>query len=133
MPFLQVNDLLKIYSYSFDCLIILGVEPNADEEYSDWYEQDDYITCLFCQEKERNIYVLCIHMDGDHDFDFLEQTEKLDFYQKVKLVNYIRKQVHNNRCVFCDLSCEDVNALQKHFIDKKHCKVPKLSVFDQPE
>ncbi|XP_018562000.1 zinc finger protein 277 [Anoplophora glabripennis] len=110
-----------------------GVEPNADEEYSDWCEQDDFITCLFCQVKDRNIYVLCIHMDGDHDFDFLEQTENLDFYQKIKLVNYIRKQVHNNKCVFCDLPCGDSKSLQKHFLEEKHCRVPDLKVFDQPE
>lgn len=110
-----------------------GVEPNADEEYSDWCEQDDFITCLFCHVKERNIYVLCIHMDGDHDFDFLEQTEKLDFYQKIKLVNYIRKQLHENKCVFCDFSCEDASSLQKHLLEEKHCKIPELKVFDQPE
>ncbi|KAJ8917260.1 hypothetical protein NQ315_002277 [Exocentrus adspersus] len=110
-----------------------GVEPNADEEYSDWNEEADQITCLFCRSKEENIHVLCLHMEADHGFDFVEQTEGLDFYQKIKLVNYIRKQMHSNRCVFCDTAFESFARLQEHFVAEEHYKRPDVKIFDQPE
>ncbi|CAH0549502.1 unnamed protein product [Brassicogethes aeneus] len=107
-----------------------GYDQNTDEEYSDWEDSQDDITCLFCVKKDTNINTLCLHMDGDHDFDFVEVTKSLDFYQKIKLVNYIRRQVHDKKCFFCDISCENV---EEHLREEKHCKIPSVRTFDQPE
>ncbi|KAJ8956399.1 hypothetical protein NQ318_015137 [Aromia moschata] len=118
-----------------NCLIIFVVdgEANTDEEYSDWNEPEDQITCLFCRAKDVNINLLCLHMEADHDFDFVQSTQALDFYQKIKLVNYVRRQTHDNRCFFCDSQCEDAKRLERHLMEEMHCKMPELSVFDQPE
>nr|CAH7728449.1 unnamed protein product [Callosobruchus chinensis] len=110
-----------------------GIEANSDEEYSDWNEKEDQITCLFCQYKDLNINTLCLHMDADHEFDFVLLTQDLDFYQKIKLVNYTRKQIHNNKCIYCDAPFKSFALLEEHMVAEKHYKLPTLKVFDQPE
>ncbi|KAG5887309.1 hypothetical protein JTB14_006453 [Gonioctena quinquepunctata] len=110
-----------------------GAELNADEEYSDWNEKEDQITCLFCQKTETNINNLCLHMDADHEFDFIIQTENLDFYQKIKLINYIRRQMHDLNCFYCDTSFESSSQLRNHLTEGNHHKIPELKVFDHPE
>ncbi|KAJ8953654.1 hypothetical protein NQ314_007261 [Rhamnusium bicolor] len=110
-----------------------GAEANSDEEYSDWNEEQDQITCLFCQTRDTNINMLCLHMEGDHEFDFVQLTQDMDFYQKIKLVNYIRRQTHRNKCAFCDLTCDNLDHLENHLAKAKHCRIPERKVFDQPE
>ncbi|KAL3272018.1 hypothetical protein HHI36_022484 [Cryptolaemus montrouzieri] len=108
-------------------------ELNSDEEYYDWNGDEDNITCLFCEHKDTNISALCLHMTEMHNFDFEKVTATFDFYQKVKLVNYIRSQVHNSRCLFCDGSFENRGRLNCHLMEKGHFLVPETSKFDQPE
>lgn len=108
-------------------------ESNKDEEYFDWNEKEDFIICLLCDKRDTNINTLCLHMEADHEFDFAEITKNFDFYQKVKLVNYIRRQMHNNKCFYCDLSCKNIKNLQEHLFEEQHYKIPDLKVFDQPE
>lgn len=115
------------------CLTSFFLGTNSDSEYEDWCEKEDQIACLFCSHKETNINNICLHMDTEHSFNFALLTNTMDFYQKVKLVNYIRKQIHNNKCVFCDESCESSNNLKIHFDREKHYKVPDVRVFDSPE
>lgn len=72
-------------------------------------------------------------MEADHEFDFSDQTRDLDFYQKVKLVNYIRKRTHNKKCFYCDQGCSTAELLTAHLYEAEHCKLPKRENFDQPE
>ncbi|XP_056648253.1 zinc finger protein 277 isoform X1 [Diorhabda sublineata] len=108
-------------------------EVNADEEYSDWNEKEDQIICLFCKAKETDINVICQHMEAEHGFSFTDVTKDLDFFQKVKLINYIRKQIHENRCSYCQLKFETFDDLEKHLTGENHYKIPHLKTFDQPE
>lgn len=101
---------------------------DSDEEYSDWKENTDDITCLFCQHKEADFCRTCNHMKDVHNFDFPAVTEQLNFYQKIKLVNYIRKQIHNKQCITCDLKCEN---LLEHMTEQKHFRLPSKETFDQ--
>lgn len=109
---------------------VLG-EVDSDEEYSDWNEKADQITCLFCQYKKSDINMLCNHMKNKHNFDFHVVTLDLNFYQKIKLVNYIRKQIHSKQCIVCDLKCENLEDLLIHMEDEKHFCLPSVEVFDQ--
>lgn len=104
---------------------------NSDEEYSDWHEKADEITCLFCQHKEADVNKLCEHMNTNHNFDFNDVTKGLSFYQKIKLVNYIRKQLHNRECILCDVKCKSLDKLLDHMKEQEHFKLPDLEVFDQ--
>lgn len=106
---------------------------NSDDEYSDWREQDVRIMCLFCKHKETDINLLCQHMDCEHEFSFAEVTKNLDFYQKVKLVNYVRKQTHDRRCFGCDAELQGPEHLQRHIQETAHHKTVELSQFDLPE
>ncbi|KAK9876294.1 hypothetical protein WA026_012591 [Henosepilachna vigintioctopunctata] len=108
-------------------------ELNSDEEFSDWSDDEDKITCLFCNDKEINVNALCLHMTKSHNFNFEKLTDSLDFYQKVKLVNYIRRQIHNFRCPFCDKAFENDVYLSAHLIKEEHFRLPEITVFDQPE
>ncbi|XP_050297676.1 zinc finger protein 277 [Anthonomus grandis grandis] len=110
-----------------------GVEENSDQEYSDWNEKADSITCLFCPHTDTDINILCQHMVAIHTFDFVQSTESLDYYQKVKLVNYLRKMVHMKKCPYCGVYFENEVELHCHLKDKDHCKVPEITCFDQPE
>ncbi|XP_066251514.1 zinc finger protein 277 [Euwallacea similis] len=110
-----------------------GCEENGDQEYSDWNENADQIICLFCDHTETDINVLCTHMNVEHDFDIMESTQALDFYQKIKLVNFIRKMVHSFMCPYCAIALESKSELYLHLREAKHYKIPEVKVFDQPE
>ncbi|XP_030755463.1 zinc finger protein 277 [Sitophilus oryzae] len=111
----------------------IGETENNDEEYSDWNERGDTISCLFCTTTETDINQLCLHMQKTHDFDFTVATKSLDFYQKVKLVNYIRKMIHNKTCPCCENVEKSNVALEVHLRNMQHCKIPDVDVFNQPE
>ncbi|XP_022906495.2 zinc finger protein 277 [Onthophagus taurus] len=108
-------------------------DENSDNEYSDWNEKDYQIFCLFCAYKNPKIDELRLHMKNDHSFDFNEITGKLDFYQKVKLVNYIRRQMVHFNCVFCNQHFNHDHENKLHMNQEEHVKIPEINVFDQPE
>lgn len=72
-------------------------------------------------------------MNSKHQFNFYEVTRTLDFYQKVKLVNYVRRQLHGLCCVMCDTKCSDLSDLVEHMNKNKHYAMPDVKVFNQPE
>ncbi|KAF5279327.1 hypothetical protein FQR65_LT15400 [Abscondita terminalis] len=106
---------------------------NSDGEYADWNETEDTITCLFCRWTDKDISKVCLHMNSKHKFNFYDVSKHLDFYQKVKLVNYVRRQMHCLHCIYCDTALEDALTLEKHLTELKHCRLPDSKLFDQPE
>ncbi|KAI4457774.1 zinc finger protein [Holotrichia oblita] len=106
---------------------------NSDEEYSDWNEVEHQIICLFCKYKHPSIENIYLHLNDEHKFNFKEESADLDFYQCVKLVNYIRRQIYNLRCICCDTLYSDCDELQKHMIMEGHNKIPDVNIFNQPE
>ncbi|XP_031330354.1 zinc finger protein 277 [Photinus pyralis] len=125
------NYLEDCRSPSLNDLSKLG--ENSDEEYADWKDVDDTITCLYCGHSDKDINKLCLHMSSKHRFNFYDLTKHLDFYQRVKLVNYIRRQIHRLQCISCELTFESADALEGHMQKTGHCCMPSLKVFDQPE
>ncbi|KAH0539277.1 zinc finger protein 277 isoform X1 [Cotesia glomerata] len=102
---------------------------NEDEEnlWSDWTAENNPITCLFCTVKIPELSTMLDHMKDEHDFDFNKLTENLNFYEKIKLVNYFRKQVHEKKCVFCDQQSDD--CLQ-HMKNQDHFKIPPARIWN---
>ena len=49
---------------------------------------------------------------------------KLNFYQQVKLINYIRRQVYLNHCLNCDEKFESADELFTHMKEQNHLKAP---------
>jgi hypothetical protein len=64
-------------------------EDNLDED-------QQRVVCLFCDESFDAADVLLAHSIDKHGIDVIEMMNhklKLDIYGRVKLINYIRKQV----------------------------------------
>lgn len=87
--------------------------------------------CLFCSALYTDPSELLTHMTSVHDFDFqdIRNTRKLNFYQQVKLVNFVRRQVHLRVCIHCGDKFEGGEEdLERHMTDSGHYKLPEDSV-----
>ncbi|XP_049876377.1 zinc finger protein 277 [Pectinophora gossypiella] len=106
---------------------------DSDSEWSEWTEENGpLITCLLCEHTEMEYENMLDHMERQHEFSFTKVTTGFDFYQKIKVVNYIRRQVHLKQCLSCDTKFNDSKNLEKHLKDVKHLVLLK-DKWDQPE
>ncbi|XP_076181556.1 zinc finger protein 277 isoform X2 [Ptiloglossa arizonensis] len=104
---------------------------NEDEEtWSDWNDEGIGITCLFCNYNNKDFHLILAHMKADHNFDFEDASRGLTFYQKVKVVNYVRRQIHLQYCVLCETKMDNV---LEHMKQQNHFKIPAQKIWDQPE
>lgn len=115
-----------------------GVDENCDEEYADWVadsNESDHITCLFCSERTANLQDIERHLLDVHHFHLKEVMEDLgEHYIRVKVVNYLRKQIFQRTCPCCGEACETAPLLQEHLSSKQHCRLPDdRKLYDRPE
>ncbi|ODN02689.1 putative zinc finger protein [Orchesella cincta] len=88
---------------------------NREEEWVELAEEKQRnVVCLFCSAADCNFDNILDHMKTEHHFDFLQITVSLDFYEKVKLVNYIRRTVYQMSCLSCDERFQERELLLKH-------------------
>lgn len=117
---------------------------DSDSDWSDWEGEEQPVICLFCSKTDTNFEVIKSHMAADHEFDFDRRVEHLNFYQKIKIVNYLRRQIHVLRCPSCGEQFSVSHELQTHLADAKHCqfggdddddgnKGSAIKKWDQPE
>ncbi|CAL8082860.1 unnamed protein product [Orchesella dallaii] len=97
----------------------IGLEDGEDEtREEEWVEPSEEkqrnVVCLFCTASDSSYQNVLDHMNTEHLFDFLQITESLDFYHKVKLVNYIRRTVYQISCFICDDRFQDGSLLLSH-------------------
>ena len=61
-----------------------------------------------------------------HEFDYklTKSQMNLNFYQQVKLINYIRRQIYLNHCINCDEKFEHSESLMNHMKEQNHLKPP---------
>jgi len=112
-------------------------EDGMDEkEWEDWTESGEMISlCLFCAQTDDNVEAILNHMKSEHHFDLntVKVQLGLNFYHQVKIVNYIRKQVHENKCPSCREEFVTKDDLNEHFFTERHYDLPAdRSVWDQP-
>lgn len=105
-----------------------------DSDWSDWEDRDQKIEiiCLFCSHKEPSFDTLTSHMAFAHKFNFVEETKSLSFYQKVKMVNFIRRKIHLKQCLSCEMCCKTLEELTSHMTEQNHQKCDQ-SAFEKPE
>lgn len=104
---------------------------NEDEDtWSDWKDEDIGISCLFCNHSDKHFHLILAHMKTEHDFDFEIASKDLTFYQKVKVVNYIKRQIYLQKCVFCEMKVDNI---LEHMKKENHFKIPSPKTWDQPE
>eukprot|EP00123_Amoebidium_parasiticum_P002544 comp13794_c1_seq2/m.9507 comp13794_c1_seq2/g.9507 ORF comp13794_c1_seq2/g.9507 comp13794_c1_seq2/m.9507 type:complete len:174 (-) comp13794_c1_seq2:20-541(-) len=109
-------------------------DDHEDPGWDEWQEEEGADTvCLFCVHVERVPQAIFEHMKVEHAFDFedIRQKRGLDFYQCIKLLNYIRRQTHHGRCYVCTESFSDLlaHARAHGHLDPSH--TPDL--WDRPE
>ncbi|XP_015124500.1 zinc finger protein 277 isoform X2 [Diachasma alloeum] len=102
---------------------------DAENSWADWKEKN-VVTCLFCSNKNEEFSEILEHMKFEHNFDFRDKTRSLNFYCKVKVVNYLRKQSHEKKCIYCDSFYDDV---AEHMRKENHENLPAAHVWNQPE
>ncbi len=67
----------------------------ANKSLEDWNDPIQEYFCLFCDKSFENESDILNHMNDLHRFDFKSNilNNDLSFYEQVKLINYIRRQV----------------------------------------
>jgi len=106
-----------------------------DREWSDWQDDHGGMVCLFCPATYQDTADLTNHMVVVHGFDFLELRGRLElnFYQQVKLINYIRRSVHLNTCIGCGELFPSKELLLEHMTWSSHHSPSLQSDWDQPQ
>ncbi|XP_022864409.1 probable protein arginine N-methyltransferase 3 [Olea europaea var. sylvestris] len=101
-------------------------EEEEDQNWDDWKtdgEEEEELEgskeqffCLFCDSVYSSCSPLFEHCASAHHFDFnaMKKTHNLDFYKCLKLINYVRSQVAENRCWSCGMICQSKRDLQNH-------------------
>uniref|UniRef100_A0AAG5DM27 C2H2-type domain-containing protein n=1 Tax=Anopheles atroparvus TaxID=41427 RepID=A0AAG5DM27_ANOAO len=113
---------------------VFNSDDDSDSDWSDWNGEEQTTTCLFCTHSEAKIDKLKQHMVETHSFDFAETVNGMSFYQRVKVVNFIRRQMHIRKCIACGEQFADLHSLCEHLVAESHHRLDKeLSGWDQPE
>lgn len=107
-----------------------------DDDWSDWQAHPVSAVCLFCDHQSETMDQIYTHMKENHDFDLhkLRIELNLRFYQQVKLVNFIRRQIHQSRCYGCQEKFNSRADVLRHIVAESHAmKLPEMSTWDQPQ
>lgn len=107
--------------------------PEHNSDWSDWTDSEEQeIICLLCSFKQTKFEKLKDHMLETHKFNYDSVFQSLNFYQKVKLVNYIRRKIHLKECFKCDETKENLEQLLSHLQTSNHVEFDQ-KLFDKPE
>ena len=65
------------------------------DDWSGWEEEDQQGVCFFCDAVFSHPEGIYQHMKEYHDFDFhaIRTSMKMSFYQQIKMINFIRREV----------------------------------------
>lgn len=106
---------------------------DSDSDWSDWEGEKPTLTCLFCTRNDTDFTELKQHMTADHNVDFDRKTSGFTFYDRVKVVNFIRRQMHLLKCVKCDEAFKTTGELQIHLKSTDHCDIGDRDQWNKPE
>ncbi|XP_068459956.1 zinc finger protein 277 isoform X2 [Clinocottus analis] len=109
---------------------------DEDDDWSDWRAHPVSAVCLFCDDQSETMEQIYAHMKEAHGFDLhhLRTELNLRFYQQVKLVNFIRRQLHQSRCYGCQQTFESRDAVLQHLQDEGHVMtLPDAATWNQPQ
>ncbi|XP_063783353.1 zinc finger protein 277 isoform X2 [Pseudophryne corroboree] len=112
------------------------IRDTNEQDWSDWEEHPVSAVCLFCDKQADTTEKLLCHMKDSHNFDLQKMKTDLGlkFYQQVKLVNYIRRQIYQCRCHGCQEKFPSKTELITHMEGARHLGVlPERSLWDQPQ
>uniref|UniRef100_A0A4W3IXD9 Zinc finger protein 277 n=1 Tax=Callorhinchus milii TaxID=7868 RepID=A0A4W3IXD9_CALMI len=107
-----------------------------NDDWSDWQDHPVCALCLFCENPADSTENLHYHMKEAHGFDLLKLKSEmgLNFYQQVKLINFIRREVHHCRCHSCRERFSSKAEVVNHMTETKHImSLLDQSAWDQPQ
>lgn len=108
-------------------------QSDSDSDWSDWEGEKQNLNCLFCSVNDTDFPAIKKHMKASHDLDFEAAISGLNFYEKVKVVNYVRRQMHTLKCVSCSEQFETIKLLHDHLAALNHYGIGKQKDWDHPE
>lgn len=111
-------------------------DSDAEEvEWTDWQEDEESnLICLICTEARTDLHSVIEHMKEAHRFDFSKVTKGLGFYQQIKVINFLRKQVYVNACFVCGSKFQSRAELLSHLSSEDHDNNSiEQSRWDQPQ
>jgi len=75
----------------------MAYNSDEDDNWDDWTDNEEEAICLFCDKKDIPSAIFN-HMTLEHNFNFtkLRTKEKMEFYDCIKVLNYIRRNVKEN-------------------------------------
>lgn len=112
---------------------VFQTPDDSDCDWSDWEGANEPIACLFCAHSELRFASLKLHIQRQHSLNLDAKLADLTFYQKVKVINYIRRQMYTRRCVTCRETFATSEALDTHLNREQHFGIGEKSQWDQPE
>ncbi|KAJ3023552.1 hypothetical protein HKX48_002425 [Thoreauomyces humboldtii] len=100
-------------------------EDRREEEWEDWNDEDgteDSTMCLFDENVFPSAEEAYEHMRDAHAFDLrkIRAERGLDFYESIKLINFIRKQTSLCSCYACGASFDSIDQVTVHMTEKSH-------------
>jgi hypothetical protein len=105
---------------------------DAADAWDDWVEDDsdqDPCVCLFCPHAAPSSAECLAHTTSAHGFDLMAIRKQwnLDTYDSIKLINYVRRMVHERRCPTCLVQEATQEALVSHCTAQRHFGLNKDS------
>ncbi|XP_062194581.1 probable protein arginine N-methyltransferase 3 [Phragmites australis] len=92
----------------------------GQDGWDDWCSDGDDtaagLLCLFCSSRFDADSPLFSHCGAEHRFDFCKTVKELglDFYGRIKLINFIRSKVAEDKCWSCGQVCSCNSELCSH-------------------
>ncbi|VDD95902.1 unnamed protein product [Enterobius vermicularis] len=137
---------LDVLAEDFEDTMPTFVDSDDEDEQESWHEwQEDNldidqtrVICLFCDESCDTIEPMLIHIKEAHECDILDIIEKenMDLYQRMKMINFIRKQNHDLTCFVCSKGgFSNLQDLRKHQAENNHLAkgLPDKALWDAEE
>lgn len=108
-------------------------DDDEDDDWSDWEGDRQALTCLYCPLNDLDFTNLKIHIKDVHNVNFDELTESFSFYDRVKIVNFVRRQMHSMKCLTCAEQFTTADDLQKHLQQQQHYGIGERRQWDLAE
>lgn len=95
-------------------------DSDSNSTWSDWEGDDQDVTCLYCSHRNSEFTDLKTHMRLEHGIDFDQETEKMSFYDRIKIVNFVRRKMYTLDCITCNEHFQSSSKLQDHLKEHNH-------------
>lgn len=106
---------------------------DCDSNWSDWEDDIQEMICLFCPQKNNDFMELKKHINDTHKVNFDFETSDKTFYEKVKIVNFVRRQMFLMQCITCNQRFSQMSELYSHLSENNHFTLGNRDDWDLPQ